>query len=132
MATVFKEIELNVPAETVWAALADYQNVHTRIAPGFVTNSRPDGDNIRIVTFSNGSVARETLVTMDSARRRLVYFIASERLSHHNASAQVVAEGPNRCRFLWTTDLLPDAIAPYVDAQMSEGGAAIKAHLERS
>jgi len=30
-------------------------------------------DNARIITFANGSVVKETLVTMDRERRRLVY-----------------------------------------------------------
>jgi hypothetical protein len=130
MATIRKILELNVPAEKAWAALADFQNVHTRLAPGFLTGSEPDGDNVRIVSFANGTVARETLVTKDSSQRRLVYTIASERMTHHNASAEIVADGAARCRFLWTTDVLPDALAPYIEAQMGEGAKAMKAKLE--
>ncbi|MGZ6009479.1 MAG: SRPBCC family protein [Rhizomicrobium sp.] len=131
MATVRKEMHLNVPATKVWEALADFQNVHTRLAPGFVTSSCPDGDAARIITFSNGSIAKESLVTMDEGRRRLVYVVASERLTHHNASAEIVPDGADRCRFIWTTDFLPDALAPYIDAQMSEGAKAMKQALER-
>jgi hypothetical protein len=132
MATIRKIFDLNVPAEEVWCALADFHHVHTRLAPGFVTDSTPDGDDTRIVTFANGSNARETLVTMDPGSRRVVYHIKSERLTHHNASAEVVPEGPNRCRFIWTTDVLPDTIAPYIDGQMVEGARVMKAALERS
>ncbi|HTP78268.1 MAG TPA: SRPBCC family protein [Rhizomicrobium sp.] len=131
MATVRKEMHLDVPAEKVWAALADFQNVHTRLAPGFVTDSRPAGDTARIITFSNGTTATETLVTMDAGRRRLVYVVASERLTHHNASAEIVAEGDARCRFVWTTDFLPDTLASYIDSQMGEGVRAMKVALER-
>jgi hypothetical protein len=131
MATVRKEMQLNASASTVWSALADFQNVHTRLAPGFVTDSKPDGDNARVITFANGSVVKETLVTKDEQRHRLVYVVSSERITHHNASAEIVADGPDRCRFIWTTDVLPDAIAPYIDAQMSEGAKAMKSALER-
>jgi hypothetical protein len=131
MATIRKIIELNAPAAKVWEALADFQNVHIRVAPGFLLGSEPDGDNARIVHFANGSKARETMVTADAALRRLVYFIAaSERIAHHNASAEIVAEGDSHCRFIWTTDILPDALAPYIDGQMSEGAKAMKAALE--
>ncbi len=131
MATIRKEMHLNASASAVWSALADFHNVHTRLAPGFVTHSKPDGDDARIITFANGSVVKETLVTMDCERHRLVYVVTSERIAHHNASAEIVEDGPGRCRFIWTTDILPDAIAPYIDAQMSEGAKAMQLALER-
>jgi hypothetical protein len=131
MATIRKIIELDVPADRVMDALADFQNVHTRLAPGFVTDSKPDGDDVRVVTFANGSSAREQLVTLDRAARRVCYTIASERMAHHNASAEIVPESASRCRFIWTTDVLPDALAPYIDQQMSEGAAVMKRAFER-
>jgi hypothetical protein len=56
--------------------------------------------------------------------------VTSERISHHNASAEIIADGKDRCRFVWTTDVLPDELAPYIDLQMSEGAKAMKAALE--
>ena len=56
MATIRKEIALDARPDDVWAALRDFHAVHERLAPGFVTESRPDGD-ARIVTFANGAVA---------------------------------------------------------------------------
>ena len=131
MASIQKIIDLDIPAEQAWNALADFHNVYTRLAPGFLTASKPDGDNARIVSFANGSVAKESLVTLDPADRRLVYFVSNERVAHHNASAQIVADGAASCRFVWITDILPDALAPYIDAQMTEGAKAMKAALER-
>jgi len=129
MASIRKDIPLGIPPAKAWAALADFHNVHTRLAPGFVTDSRPDGDGARLVTFANGSTAREVLVTADATLRRLVYTIPSERMTHHSASAEIVADGEG-CRFLWTTDVTPDAIAPYIDAQMTEGAKVMKRTLE--
>jgi hypothetical protein len=125
MASIRKEFLLNRSAERVWDALRDFGGVHERLAPGFVIDCRMDGDT-RVVTFANGSVARETLVTIDDVGRRLVYMIRSERLKHHNASAQVIADGASGCRFVWITDLLPDDIAPYVSSQMDLGVEAMK------
>jgi carbon monoxide dehydrogenase subunit G len=125
MATIRREIALDADAATVWDALRDFGAVDTRIAPGFVVSSKLDGD-ARIVTFANGSVAREVLVASDDERRRLVYTVKSERLTHHNASAEIVPESGGRCRLVWTTDLLPGAVAPYVAGQMDLGTAAIK------
>lgn len=132
MASVRKEISIAAPAEKVWAALADFHAVHTRLAPGFVTDSKPDGDGARIVTFANGSSAREILVDSDAKMKRLVYaIVGSERITQHSASAQVIAEGANACRFVWTADFLPNAIAPYIDAQMGQGAEVMKRALER-
>jgi len=57
MATLRKQIALDTGATTVWAALRDFDAVHTRVAPGFLTDLKMDGDD-RIVTFFNGMVAR--------------------------------------------------------------------------
>ncbi|HEX4295838.1 MAG TPA: SRPBCC family protein [Rhizomicrobium sp.] len=125
MASIRKEFPLNAGADEVWDALGDFGAVHQRLAPGFVIDTKLDGD-ARIVTFANGTSAREVFVARDDENRRLVYTIASERLTHHNASAQVVAESGGTCRFIWTTDLLPDEIAPYISAQLELGVAAMK------
>ena len=130
MATIRKEMQIRAAANAVWSALADFQNVHKRLAPGFVTDSKPDGNTARVLTFANGSVVTETLVTMDEKHHRLVYVVSSDRIAHHNASAEIVADGSDQCRFIWTTDVLPDAIAPYIDAQMSEGAIVMKRTLE--
>jgi hypothetical protein len=132
MATIRKEMNLKVPLGKVWNALADFQHVHTRLAPGFVVDSKPDGDNARIIKFANGSMVKETLVTLDEERHRLVYVVTSERIAHHNASAEIIADGADCCRFIWTTDILPDELAPYIDSQMTEGAKAMTAALERA
>jgi len=87
--------------------------VHQRLVPGFVLDARLDGD-ARIVTFANGTVARELLVDCDEARRRLVYAVISERLKQHSASVQVLADGDTRARLIWTVDLLPHEMLPLV------------------
>lgn len=131
MASITKDIPIDAPAEHVWDALRDFGAVHTRLAPGFVTDTKLDGD-ARIVTFANGTVARETLVDCDDRRQRLVYAIRSERLQQHSASAQVFAESSGRCRVLWITDVLPHEVASYIDAQMELGAAAMQAALAQS
>jgi carbon monoxide dehydrogenase subunit G len=128
MATIKKEFTVDADAAQVWDALRDFGAVHTRLAPGFVTKTELDGDT-RIVTFANGSVAREDLVAMDEADRRLVYRIKSGRLEHYNASAQVFADGA-RCRFVWIADVLPDAVAPYIGSQMDLGVAAMRRRFQ--
>ncbi len=35
-----------------------------------------------------------------------------------------------RCRFVWTVDVLPNSIAPYIDPQMDLAVAAMKTKLD--
>ena len=130
MASIHKDIPLDAPADQVWDAVRDFGALHTRLVPGFVLDTRLDGE-ARIVTFANGTVARELLVDCDEARRRLVYAVISERVKQHSASVQVTAEDSARCHVIWITDVLPHEIAPYVDAQMDAGAAAMQKALAR-
>jgi hypothetical protein len=130
MASIHKDIAIDAAPEQVWAAVRDFGAVHRRLAPGFVLDARLDGD-ARIVTFANGTVARELLVDCDDTKRRLVYAVISERVKHHNASVQVLADGDAGSRLVWIVDLLPDEIAPYIAGQMEQAALAMTAALAR-
>ena len=129
MATIRKEITVNAPVELAWDALRDVGALHTRLVPGFVTAVRME-EGARVVTFGNGMVARELIVTVDDEARRLVWSAVGGTLTHHNGAAQVFAEGA-QTRFVWTADLLPDAAAPAIDAMMTQAMPIIRATLER-
>ena len=86
----------------------------TRLVPGFVTHCEMDGDAARKLRFANGAEAREVIVSVDDAMRRIAWSAAGGRLTHHNASAQVFDQGDGRCRVVWIADLLPDALAPAI------------------
>ncbi len=111
-----------------WDALRDFGAVHERVAPGFVIDVWLDG-NDRIVTFVGGAVARERLITVDDERRRLVYSVVDSplALTHHQSSVEVLdpEEGSAGCRVVWTTDVLPEAVAPVIDGMMDQGAIAI-------
>src|SRR5262245_10401039 len=92
MATIRKEFLIDAVPEKVWDAMRDVGALHTRLVPGFVTDCKLEG-NARIVTFGNGVVAREVIIDVDDAARRIAWSATGERLSHHNASSQVFAEG---------------------------------------
>jgi len=125
MASIHKDIPIAASAHYVWDAVRDFGALHTRLVPGFVLDTRLDGE-ARIVGFSNGTVAREILVDCDDARQRLVYAVISERIRQHSASVQVIADGEARCRLLWIVDVLPHEIAPYIDEQMDLAAAAMQ------
>ena len=89
-------------------------------------------DGARLVTFANGVTAREVIVSVDDAARRLVWTAVGGRLTHHNGAAQVLSEGPAACRFVWTADLLPNEMVPAIEAMMSQAMPIIKATLEKA
>jgi hypothetical protein len=129
MACVRKAILIDTRPEDAWAALRDWGDVHRRLVPGFVVDARLDGDD-RVVTFFNGAVVRELLVDLDDEARRLVWSVVEGPYTHHNASAQVFADGEGRTRFVWIADFLPHELAPHIDELMERGAGVLKATLE--
>jgi len=131
MASIRKEILIEVRPEAVWDAVRDVGAVHERLAPGFVVDTRLE-DGARIVTFASGLVARELIVDVDDAARKLVWaVVGSPRLTHHNASMQVFADGERRSRVVWIADLLPNEIAGYIAGLIEQGLGTMKKTLER-
>jgi hypothetical protein len=53
------------------------------------------------------------------------------QLTHHNASAQVFADGEGGTRFVWIADLLPNEMAGPISAMIEQGIGVIKQTLER-
>jgi hypothetical protein len=129
MATLRKQIAIGSDAAGVWSAVRDFGHVHTRVAPGFLTGLEMDkGD--RVITFFNGLVARERLITVDDEQCRLVYSVVEGRPSHYNAAVQVFPEGDGRSRVVWTIDILPDDLAPAVGGMMEHALPLMKKTLE--
>lgn len=67
MATVSEEIVTTAPPELVWDAISDIGALHTRLVVGFVVATRLE-PGARVVTFHNGMVVKEPIVTVDGAR----------------------------------------------------------------
>ena len=131
MASIRREILIEARPEAVWDAVRDVGAVHERLAPGFVVDTRLE-DGARIVTFASGLVARELIVDVDDDARKLVWaVVGSPRLTHHNASMQVFADGERRSRVVWIADLLPNEIAGYIAGLIEQGLGTMKKTLER-
>jgi carbon monoxide dehydrogenase subunit G len=129
MAHIRKEISIDASPEAVWDALRDWGALHERLVPGFVVDTKLDGED-RIVTFANGMVVRELLVDLDDDARRLAWSIVGGPYTHHGASAQVFPDGENACRFVWIADLLPNELAAPTGEAMQQGTNVVKQTLE--
>lgn len=129
MASIVREFTTAACPNEVWDAARDVGALHTRLVPGFVVDTKlePGG---RIVTFANGMTAKELIVDVDDKRRRIVWSTVGGRLTHHNASVTVHANGDGS-RLVWQADLLPNELAPMIAQMIDQGCAAMKAALDK-
>lgn len=130
MACIRKEMPIDAAAEDVWDAVRDIGAVHRRLARDFVTSTRLE-PGARVVTFANGFVARELIVDVDDAQRRVAYSVTGGAATHHNASMQVLAEGEQRSRLVWITDVLPNEVVPQFAAMIDQGAEAMRRTLSK-
>jgi hypothetical protein len=110
-------------------AVRDVGAIHRRLVPGFVVDCRLEGDS-RIITFANGMVVREVIVSVDDGACRHAWSARSQPFTHHNASIQVFIEGAAKCRVVWIADLLPNEVSDTVEKMMSQGLGVMKRTLE--
>ena len=129
MASITREIITTARPEHVWEAIRDVGALHTRLVVGFVVDTRLE-PGARIVTFKNGMVVREPIVTVDEQARRLVWSAEAPSLTHYNASVQVFGIDGQRSRVVWIADFLPDDAQGQVAGMITEGMAAMKATLD--
>lgn len=129
MASIRREIHIETSPERAWDALRDLGALHTRLCPGFVTDTVLEA-GARLVSFGNGRSARELIVDVDEAARRVCWSAVGGALTHHNASAQVFPDGDGT-RFVWIADLLPHSMAPAIAGMIEQGLAVIRKTLEQ-
>jgi carbon monoxide dehydrogenase subunit G len=128
MASIHQEITLAAPPEQVWDAVRDIGALHTRLVPGFVVNTVLE-EGARVVTFANGMVARELILSCDDDRRRLAWTIVGGRMTHHNGVFEVFAAPGGGTRAVWSADLLPHDLSGPIGGLMAEGMAAMQRHF---
>src|SRR5262245_56034876 len=101
MGSIHREITIDRAPDAVWDAVRDVGAPHTRLAPGFVVDTRLE-EGARIVTFASGLVAKELILDVDDSRRRLAWAVVeSPRLAYHHASMHVMPEGERQSRVTW-------------------------------
>ena len=115
-----KVISTAAPVDAAWSALRDVGQLHTRLVPGFVTDTKLE-TGARIVTFANGMVVREIIVTLDEDQRRVVWSAVGGSLTHHNGSAQVSSNASGATTIVWNADFPPNDAATTMDTMMDQG-----------
>ena len=130
MATIRSELTTQAPANEVWSAVRDIGALHTRLVPGFVVDTRLE-PGARIVTFVNGTVLREPIVTLDDEARRLVWTAEGGRARHYNAALAVSELADGSTSVVWTADFLPDDLSAYFSRAIEAGMAAMQRALDQ-
>ncbi len=130
MTTIRKNIDIDAPAAEVWDVVRDVGAIHTRLTPGFVTDTRLE-PGARVVKFANGLEVREWIIDVNEEFRRLAYSVRSKNFDHHSASFEVIALSDTRTRLVWTTDALPGAAAESIRPMIEQGSLVIQQTLSR-
>jgi Polyketide cyclase / dehydrase and lipid transport len=127
-ATIRIETPIAASVTDVWSAVRDVGAVSSRLAPGFVVESRIE-DDLRTIRFANGAVVHERIVSIDDGMHRLGYSVIDGLPAFHFASIEVVSDKAGS-KLIWTADVLPDAVTARIRTLMEEGLATIKSTLE--
>ena len=114
MASIRNEIALRATAGRVWDALRDFGAVHNAARARLRHRQQARWDDVRVVTFANGMVARETLVSSDDQRRRLVW--TRSWTSASNTTTPRFRCFPKRAAAVWSglSIVLPNDLAGHV------------------
>ena len=128
MATIWWEEPVAAPAERAWSALRRIDLTHILFSPVLV-DSELEGD-IRTVTFANGLVVRERVITIDEQRRRIVYSVLGDMFEHHSASMTILPVDEANCRFIWISDFSPDERIEMVQPLVEQGSRALTRNIE--
>lgn len=131
MASIRKEIVIDVGVEPAWAALRCVAAPQTLFAP--VLSGADMAGDVRTVRYADGMVLRERILDVDEAHRRVAYAVVDPQgMSYHHASMQLDIAGPGRCVFIWITDFLPAEAAIGLQPLIERGTEALKQNLEQA
>jgi uncharacterized protein YndB with AHSA1/START domain len=132
MASIRHEVVIGAPASVVWDVLRDVGAVHRRLLPGRVADCRIEGDQ-RVLTFPDGHVVRELIISVEDDRRRLAYAVvegARPAVEFHHATFEVREDGAGTSRLIWTTDVLPDTLSEIIRVRMQRGAEEMQQAIE--
>jgi uncharacterized membrane protein len=126
MATGQASIDIDAPADEVWAVVSDFGGIGTWM-PG-IDACRVEGD--RRILDTLGMTITEELVKKDDGTRALTYSIVDGApVDRHQAVVAVSAQGAG-CRVTWDVDAEPDAMAELMTSVYQSSLDALKAHTE--
>jgi carbon monoxide dehydrogenase subunit G len=130
VSSIVRTIPVAIPADDAWRRLADVGNIDQLLS--FLGDVTVDGDR-RHCSLGDMGDLDEIILGVDHDNRRVAYTIVSAPLpfEHHSAAMQVQPDGHGGTVLSWTTDFLPAALAPQVEALVDEGVRSLTEKLGR-
>ena len=114
-------------ADTVWAFVGQPEKLHEWFP---ITSTRVEG-NKRWITLAGGITFEEDIITLDHDLRRFQYKIVNNPfITFHLGTVDVVADGPDRCLLMYSTDMEPEVLALPIAGAASIGIAKVKEMFE--
>ena len=127
MASVRRHIQIERPADDVWARVGDVAGLHTWF-PGIV-DCVVDG-RTRTITTGMGLPMPEEIVTHDPIARRFQYRITSPFFEHHLGTIDVFDLGDGTSLVSYATDAVPDAMALIIGGATGGALAELRRQVE--
>jgi hypothetical protein len=129
VATMRREIWIDRAADTVWAVVGDPAAV-TRWFP-HMDAVEMDGDR-RTITLASGLPLVERVAVRHDLRRFQYRLEGPLPVESHLATIDVIADGAGRCLVVYSTDVVPHALAPVLDGAAGEALDSLKQLMEAS
>jgi carbon monoxide dehydrogenase subunit G len=108
MATLRREIRIDVPAGEVWKVVGKPE-ILCLWFPGIIS-SAVEG-NTRTITTGTGIPMQEEIITNDSLQRRFQYRITAALFRQHLATVDVLDLGDGTCMVVYSTEAEPAVMA---------------------
>jgi uncharacterized membrane protein len=126
MATGTASIDIDAPAEQVWAVVGDFGGIASWM-PG-IESCRVDGE-LRIIE-TMGMTISERMVSKDDTGKRLTYTIADGApVESHEAVITVIPRG-SAAQVTWDVEATPDEMADLMAAVYQQALDSLKVHIE--
>ena len=126
MASLRSEAVITRPADEVWKTVSDAATIHEWFP--LIITSAVAGDQ-RTVVLANGAQVEETF-TLDPQLRRFQYRIVGGDVpvDDHLGTIDVIAI-PHGCVVVYSTEVLPDEIAPIIGPAVADAVRTLATRL---
>lgn len=128
MATVRRHVFIARSADDVWTLVGDPARLHE----WFPTSATEVEGAKRWVSLASGLRFEEEIVTLDHDLRRFQYRIVNNAIvQSHLGTVDVIADGPERCVVVYSTDADPDVMSLMIAGAAGDGLERLRTMMER-
>ena len=127
MGTVRRHVFIARSADDVWGLVGDPSRLHEWFP---TTGTEVEGSK-RWVSLASGLRFEEEIVTLDHDLRRFQYRIVNNAIvQSHLGTVDVIADGPDRCVVVYSTDADPEVMALMIAGAAGDGLERLRTKME--